>query len=129
MMTAQVVADQAEYTSELIDIALKQWDDLEARAERVKSPSAYDVARPVPTRGQGASTSALELRADIMRAHAFLPMDGLAWRVIERRKGGASLGAIARAIGVRKEDVCCAWRVALERMVEYLNGAMPQAVG
>jgi len=122
-------SDPVEYDSEIIDSWLKRWPELESRAEHMRSPSAYDVARPAPTRGRFASGTAVEIMADIERAHAQLHRGGLNWRVIELRKNGTgSLGAIARVIGIRKDDVCGAHKAALAIMVEYLNGVHPQPV-
>ena len=114
--------DPLEYDSDTIDRYLKRWDELAGRAENVRSPSAYDVARPAPTRGRFVSGNAMEILADLERAHDTLPSSGLDWLVIQKRKGGGSLGSIARALGRRKEDVCGAYRSGLDRMVQVLNG-------
>lgn len=111
-----------EYPPDVIDHYLKCWDELESRAEHMRSPSDYDIARPAPTRGRFTPKSWMEIRADITRAHAQLHVHGLAWRVIDLRRGGRPLGLIATMLHIRKHDVCGAHRAALERMADYLNG-------
>jgi hypothetical protein len=111
-----------EYDSELLDRLLKNWDDLTARAEHMRSPSAYDVARPAPTRGRFHQGSAAEMLADIERAVERLP-SGLGRDIIsELMHGQGRLSLIALRLLRRKADVYASYKTIRGELVSLLNG-------
>lgn len=66
-----------------------------------------------------------DVAADVELAHAHLVMWSLGWNVVDyrlRTRPGLPLGGIARALRIRTADVLAAYREALERMSQYLEG-------
>ena len=124
------------YTPDRLDWWLRNWDLLDSLAESPVSSRHHlqtDHAHKdgpcidppkVGKVGKGQHADPLkyaDVQADIERAHAGLAMWSLPWNVVDHRKRGHNLDAIAKALRIRYHDVTTGYRDALKTMSAFLE--------
>jgi hypothetical protein len=123
------------YTIARIEQLLKIWHELEALVESPTSARGLTSSRPTPTdpkvgaRQKGYPGDPMrwaDVRSDLVRAWRELPIGSLERRAIAGRMDGQKFGEMAQINRCSKTTILEAYRAALKRMMETLEGIEPE---